>query len=109
MELKVKPFISQKIKEIRKEVGNKRTLVATSGGVDSMTCAALAYKALGRRATILFIDDGLMRENDETKARYELKSIDIRLRLILNRSARHFVRYFTIPWVGRFAKLRRKS
>ena len=82
MELKVKPFISQKIKEIRKEVGNKRTLVATSGGVDSMTCAALAYKALGRRATILFIDDGLMRENDETKARYELKSIDIRLKTI---------------------------
>ena len=40
MELKVKPFISQKIKEIRKEVGNKRTLVATSGGVDSMTWVA---------------------------------------------------------------------
>ncbi len=79
MKLKVKQFIRQKIKEIRKEVGNRSALVATSGGVDSMTCAALAYKALGRKATILFIDDGLMRANDEVKARRELKSLGIKL------------------------------
>jgi GMP synthase (glutamine-hydrolysing) len=79
MKLKPKQFIRKKIKEIKKEVGNKRALVATSGGVDSMTCAALAHKALGKRATILFIDDGLMRENDERKARRELKPLGIKL------------------------------
>jgi GMP synthase (glutamine-hydrolysing) len=79
MKLKPKQFIRKKLAEIKKEVGSKRALVATSGGVDSMTCAALAHKALGRRATILFIDDGLMRENDEQKARRELKSLGIRL------------------------------
>jgi GMP synthase (glutamine-hydrolysing) len=82
MKLKVKQFIRQKVKEIRKEVGDRKALVATSGGVDSMTCAALANKALGRRAAIFFIDDGLMRENDETKARRELKTLDIRLKTL---------------------------
>jgi GMP synthase (glutamine-hydrolysing) len=82
MKLKVKSFINRKLKEIRKEVGDRRTLVATSGGVDSMTCAALAHKALGNKATILFIDDGLMRENDEYKARRELKSLGIRLKTL---------------------------
>jgi len=80
MKLKVKPFIRRKIREIQKEVGDKRALVATSGGVDSMTCALLAHKALGRRATILFIDDGLMRENDEAKARGALKPFGINLK-----------------------------
>jgi len=80
MKLKPKQFIRKKLAEIKKEVGNRRTLVATSGGVDSMTCAALAHRALGRRATILFIDDGLMRENDERKARRELKSLGINLK-----------------------------
>ena len=82
MKLKVKQFINRKVKEIRKEVGNRRALVATSGGVDSMTCAALACQALGRRATVLFIDDGLMRKNDERKARGELKSLGIRLKTL---------------------------
>jgi len=80
MKLKPKQFIRKKLAEIKKEVGNRRTLVATSGGVDSMTCAALTHKALGSRAVILFIDDGLMRENDERKARRELKSLGINLK-----------------------------
>ncbi|MGD9015349.1 MAG: ATP-binding protein [Candidatus Omnitrophota bacterium] len=80
MKLRPKQFIRKKLKEIQKEVGKRRTLVATSGGVDSMTCAALANKALGSRAVILFIDDGLMRENDERKARRELKSLGINLK-----------------------------
>ena len=82
MKLKVKQFINKKVREIREEIGAKRALVATSGGVDSMTCAALTHKALGRRATILFIDDGLMRENDERKARKELRSLGIRLKTL---------------------------
>jgi GMP synthase (glutamine-hydrolysing) len=80
MKLKPNQFIRKKLAEIQKEVGNRRTLVATSGGVDSMTCAALAHKALGSRAVILFIDDGLMRENDERKARRELKTLGINLK-----------------------------
>jgi len=82
MQLKVKQFIRKKVEEINKEAGDRTTLVATSGGVDSMTCAVLAHKALGRRAVILFIDDGLMREDDEAKARRELKPFGIKLKTL---------------------------
>ena len=82
MKLNTKQFIKKKLREIRKEVGAKRALVATSGGVDSMTCALLAHKALGRRATILFIDDGLMRADDEVKAKNALKPFGIRLKTL---------------------------
>lgn len=82
MKLEVKQFIRQKLEEIRKEVGDKGVLVATSGGVDSMTCAALTHKALDKKVTILFIDDGLMRENDETKARKELQPLGIKLKTL---------------------------
>ena len=80
MKLKTKQFINKKLEEIRKEVGNKKALVATSGGVDSMTCALLAHKAIGKRADILFIEDGLMRENDESKTRKALKPFGINLK-----------------------------
>ena len=87
MKIDPKTFINQKIKEIKEEVGSKRTLVATSGGIDSMTCAVLAHKALGSRATILFIDDGLMREDDEFRARNALKPFGIRLKTLNAQSA----------------------
>ena len=80
MSFKVKRFIKQKIEEIREEAGDRKSLVATSGGVDSMTCALLAHKALGERVVILFIDDGLMRQDDEIRAREALKSFGIKLK-----------------------------
>jgi GMP synthase (glutamine-hydrolysing) len=79
MKFKAKEFINKKLEGIRKEAGDKRALVATSGGVDSMACALLAHKALGNRAAVLFIDDGLMRENDEKRARNALKPFGIKL------------------------------
>ncbi len=57
-------FIRQKLISIRSKVGNRTALCATSGGVDSMVCAFLAHQAIGRRLIALFIDDGLMRENE---------------------------------------------
>ena len=80
MRFNPKQYINRKIKEIRKQVDTKRALVATSGGIDSMTCAVLAHKAIGRRATILFIDDGLMRSEDEARARKALKPFGINLK-----------------------------
>ncbi len=82
MKIEAKRFINEKLEEIKKEVGNTGVLVATSGGVDSMTCALLAYKALGKRAVILFIDDGLMRESDEKRAREELKPFGITVKIL---------------------------
>ncbi len=81
-QLNAKQFIREKIKEIRKEVGGKGVLVATSGGVDSMTCAALAHKALGKKAIILFIDDGLMRNSDKPRVIKELGRLGIKANVL---------------------------
>lgn len=64
MSLHTNKFINIKMSEMRMKVGKGAALCATSGGVDSMVCAVLAHKALGKNLTALFIDDGLMRENE---------------------------------------------
>ncbi|MCK4245411.1 MAG: glutamine-hydrolyzing GMP synthase subunit GuaA [Candidatus Omnitrophica bacterium] len=57
-------FVKEKIVEIKKEVGSGKALCALSGGVDSTVAAVLAHQVLGNRLLSLFIDDGLMRENE---------------------------------------------
>jgi GMP synthase (glutamine-hydrolysing) len=57
-------YIEKRIKSIRETVGNKRVLLALSGGVDSSVCAALLSKAIGEQLTCIFVDHGLMRLNE---------------------------------------------
>lgn len=55
-------FVEESIREIRAKVGEKRVLLALSGGVDSSTLAFLLYKAIGDQLTCMFIDQGFMRK-----------------------------------------------
>ncbi|MTJ06976.1 MULTISPECIES: glutamine-hydrolyzing GMP synthase [unclassified Anabaena] len=55
-------FVEESIREIRARVGDKRVLLALSGGVDSSTLAFLLYKAIGEQLTCVFIDQGFMRK-----------------------------------------------
>ncbi|QLE42163.1 glutamine-hydrolyzing GMP synthase [Nostoc sp. C052] len=55
-------FVEDAIREIRARVGEKRVLLALSGGVDSSTLAFLLYKAIGEQLTCVFIDQGFMRK-----------------------------------------------
>ncbi|HMP54148.1 MAG TPA: glutamine-hydrolyzing GMP synthase, partial [Candidatus Melainabacteria bacterium] len=57
-------FVDQAIQEVRDRVGDKRVLLALSGGVDSSTLAFLLHKAIGDNLTCMFIDQGFMRKNE---------------------------------------------
>lgn len=52
------------VKEIREKVGDKKVLLALSGGVDSSVVAAAISKAVGDQLTCIFVDHGLMRKNE---------------------------------------------
>jgi len=78
----VRAYISQRVKEIVSVVGKKKALVATSGGVDSVTCAVLAHRAIGNKVAILFIDDGLMRQNEGLKVKKDLRKLGINVRIM---------------------------
>ncbi|MBD1850524.1 glutamine-hydrolyzing GMP synthase [Leptolyngbya sp. FACHB-711] len=57
-------FVEESIREIRARVGDRRVLLALSGGVDSSTLAFLLYKAIGEQLTCMFIDQGFMRKGE---------------------------------------------
>lgn len=57
-------FIEEAIEGIREAVGDRRVLLAMSGGVDSSVCAVLVHKAVGKQLTSVFVDHGLMRKGE---------------------------------------------
>ncbi|MBQ5865808.1 MAG: glutamine-hydrolyzing GMP synthase [Oscillospiraceae bacterium] len=57
-------FIEEQIAEIRTQVGNKKVLLALSGGVDSSVVAALLIKAIGKQLVCVHVNHGLMRKGE---------------------------------------------
>jgi GMP synthase (glutamine-hydrolysing) len=56
--------IEEQVERIRGQVGRERVLCALSGGVDSAVAALLVHKAVGDQLTCVFVDHGLLRENE---------------------------------------------
>ena len=57
-------FIEQQVAEIREQVGDKKVLLALSGGVDSSVVAALLIKAIGKQVVCVHVNHGLMRKGE---------------------------------------------
>ena len=57
-------FIDEQIAEIRAQVGDKKVLLALSGGVDSSVVAALLIKAIGKQLVCVHVNHGLLRKGE---------------------------------------------
>ena len=57
-------FIEEQVKAIREQVGDKKVLLALSGGVDSSVVAALLIKAIGRQLVCVHVNHGLLRKGE---------------------------------------------
>ena len=57
-------FIEEQIAEIRAQAGDKKVLLALSGGVDSSVVAALLIKAIGKQLICVHVNHGLMRKGE---------------------------------------------
>ena len=57
-------FIEEQIKKVREQVGDKKVLLALSGGVDSSVVAALLVKAIGKNLVCVHVNHGLLRKGE---------------------------------------------
>ena len=57
-------YVKTAIADIRAKVGDKKVLLALSGGVDSSVAAALLSKAVGKQVSSIFVDHGFLRKNE---------------------------------------------
>ncbi|MBE5942726.1 MAG: glutamine-hydrolyzing GMP synthase [Lachnospiraceae bacterium] len=60
----MKNFVEDQIEAVRRQVGDKKVLLALSGGVDSSVVAALLLKAIGQQLVCVHVNHGLMRKNE---------------------------------------------
>lgn len=66
-------FIEETIQSVREKVGSDRVLMALSGGVDSSVMGVLLYRAIGKQCVPIFINNGLLRLNEQTQVVRQLK------------------------------------
>ena len=60
----MKNFIEDQVELIRKQVGDRKVLLALSGGVDSSVVAAMLIRAIGKQLVCVHVNHGLMRKNE---------------------------------------------
>lgn len=60
----MKDYITEAVARIREQVGDEEVILGLSGGVDSSVAAALIHRAIGDQLTCVFVDHGLLRQNE---------------------------------------------
>jgi GMP synthase (glutamine-hydrolysing) len=78
----VKKFIDERVGEIMKTVGEEKAISALSGGVDSSACTVLAHWAVGDNLKVIFIDDGLMRQDEPQEVKEIFAGLGIKVDII---------------------------
>lgn len=86
----IESFIESTVNDIRKQVGKEKVLAAVSGGIDSTTVAALMHKAIGDQLQCVFINHGLLRQ-DEEKEVVKLFKDHLRINVIYVNAEKQFL------------------
>ena len=87
----------QKIKlinEIKEQVGTNKVICGLSGGVDSSVVAQLLSKAIGKKLTCIFVNNGLLRKNEETQVVNTFKK-KLKINLIYVNAEKEFIKKLT--------------
>lgn len=91
-EWRIENLISQRIEEIKEKVKKDKVLLGLSGGVDSSVTAALLHKAIGKKLTCVFVDNGLLRKNESLEVMQTFKD-NLDLNVIKSDSSDIFLRH----------------
>ena len=89
---KMDDLISQRIEEIKEQVKNSKVLLGLSGGVDSSVTAAILHKAIGKKLTCVFVDNGLLRKGEAEQVMQTFKE-NMNLNVIKSDSEEVFLRH----------------
>ncbi|MCU0602317.1 MAG: glutamine-hydrolyzing GMP synthase, partial [Desulfobacterales bacterium] len=79
----MKSFAREAVAGIRQTVGDHKAIMGLSGGVDSSVAAVLIHQAIGRGLTCIFVDNGLLRQDEAEKLKITLKKhLDLNIRFV---------------------------
>jgi len=79
----MKSFATESIEKIKETVKEKKVILGLSGGVDSSVTALLIHRAVGKKLTCIFVDNGLLRKNEAEKLKITLRqNLDINIRFV---------------------------
>ena len=87
----MRSFIRESIQDIRATVGDKKVILGLSGGVDSSVTALLLYRAVGKQLTCIFVDNGLLRQDEAPQVKKLFKK-HLKMNLRFVNARRPFLR-----------------
>ncbi len=73
-------FITDTVDAIKKTIGDKKVIMALSGGVDSTVAATLIHKAIGKNLYGIFVDNGVLRKDEFQQVLNSCKSIGLNIK-----------------------------
>ncbi len=78
----MKSFCDGAVAQIKDAVGDKKVIMGLSGGVDSSVAATLIHKAVGKNLHCIFVNNGLLRHNEQEQLEISLKALDMNIKFV---------------------------
>jgi len=73
-------FITDTVEAIKKQIGDKKVIMALSGGVDSSVAATLIHKAIGKNLYGIFVDNGVLRKDEFEQVLETYKKVGLNIK-----------------------------